>query len=63
MGFAPTMPHKAAGCLTDPPVSLPTAAMHRRPATAALDPPDDPPGIRSSPSGPFHGFFTGPKQL
>jgi hypothetical protein len=37
-------------------VSVPVAIGARRAATAAAEPPDEPPGMRSS----FHGFFTAP---
>ena len=49
----------AAGCRIEPPVSVPVAAGAMRAATAAADPPEEPPGtfFRS------HGFFTGPYQL
>ena len=43
----------------DPPVSVPVAAAHRRAATAAAEPPEDPPGTRVW----SQGFFTGPYQL
>ena len=49
-------PHKAPGCRIDPPVSVPSAATARPAATAAAEPPLDPPGTRSSATG----FFTGP---
>ncbi len=42
----PTMPVKAAGWRIEPPVSLAVAARQRCAATAAADPPDDPPGVR-----------------
>src|SRR5436853_128984 len=47
----PTIPHRLAGWRMDPPVSVPreTGASHA--ATAAADPPDDPPGIRSRSHG------------
>ena len=40
----PTMPVKAAGWRIEPPVSLAVAARQRRAATAADEPPDEPPG-------------------
>src|SRR6266550_381468 len=51
------MPQRAAGWRIEPPVSEPSArgAMHA--ATAAADPPLDPPGVRSS----AHGLRVGPK--
>src|SRR5450755_3759442 len=45
------MPVTAAGCRIDPPVSVPIASGASYEATAALDPPDDPPGIRSRSQG------------
>ena len=42
----PTTPQNEAGCRIDPPVSLPRAAGTIRAATAAADPPDEPPGVR-----------------
>src|SRR5687767_14962098 len=46
VGFRPTTPQSAAGCRTEPPVSEPMAAGTIRAATAAADPPDDPPATR-----------------
>ena len=42
----PTTPHSAAGWRIDPPVSEPRARGANPAATAAADPPDDPPGTR-----------------
>ena len=58
----PTMPVKAAGWRMEPPVSVPVAPRQILAATAAADPPDEPPGT----SGVFdpcrrHGDVTGPK--
>ena len=58
----PTMPVNAAGWRIEPPVSVPVAPSARRAATAAAEPPDEPPGT----SGVFaplrrHGDSTGPK--
>ena len=50
------MPHRAAGWRIDPPVSEPSASGARPAATAAADPPLDPPGVRSS----AQGFLAGP---
>jgi hypothetical protein len=50
------MPQHAAGPRIEPPVSVPVAPAHRKAATAAPEPPLDPPGERSS----AHGFFVGP---
>src|SRR5919198_1852249 len=55
VGLRPTTPQSAAGCRTEPPVSVPNAHTHSPAATAAADPPDDPPGTVSSP----HGFLVG----
>ena len=49
----PVMPQKLAGWRIEPPVSVPVAAGMRRAATAAAEPPDEPPGTRLS----SHGFF------
>ena len=43
----PTTPQRAAGWRIEPPVSEPRAARANPAATAAADPPDDPPGTRS----------------
>src|SRR5215475_4768619 len=63
----PTMPAKAAGWRIEPPVSVPVAPMQRLAATAAAEPPDEPPGTSLVlDSAPFtsrrHGDTTGPKQ-
>ncbi len=50
------MPHSAAGWRTEPPVSEPSATGTMRAATAAADPPEEPPGTRSV----SQGFLTGP---
>ena len=50
------MPQNAAGWRIEPPVSVPIAQGARPPATAAAEPPDDPPGTRSR----SHGLRTGP---
>lgn len=44
VGLSPTTPQKEAGCLTLPPVSLPSDTTHCLAETAAAEPPDDPPG-------------------
>src|SRR5262245_50885088 len=56
VGFTPTTPQSAAGCRTEPPVSDPRAAGTMRAATAAAEPPDEPPGTRVR----SHGFFAAP---
>ena len=53
------MPHKAAGCLIDPPVSVPVASVAKPAATAAAEPPDEPPGTRAV----SQGFLAAPKKL
>ena len=50
------MPQSAAGWRTEPPVSEPSAAGTMRAATAAAEPPDEPPGTRPV----SQGFRTGP---
>ena len=55
MGLCPTSPVIAAGWRIEPPVSVPSAHGASPPATAADDPPEEPPGIRSG----FHGFRVG----
>ena len=57
MGLSPTIPHSAAGWRIEPPVSVPIAHGAVPAATAAADPPLDPPGTRSR----SQGFCTGPK--
>src|SRR5919206_3963577 len=50
------MPHSAAGCLIDPPVSEPSAHGASPADTAAAEPPPEPPGTRSG----SHGLRVGP---
>ena len=50
---------KDAGCLIEPPVSVPIVAGVRLAAKAEAEPPDDPPGTILSPNG----FVTFPKKL
>src|ERR687883_744113 len=57
VGRRPTMPQSAAGCLIEPPVSEPSAHGARPAATAAVEPPEEPPGTRSV----SHGLRVGPK--
>ncbi len=64
----PTVPVKAAGWRIEPPVSVAVAPRHRRAATAADEPPDEPPGTifaESKPPSPLRrqGETTGPKAL
>ena len=42
---------KPAGIRIEPPPSLPVAMGTRPPATAAAEPPDDPPGVRDGSQG------------
>ncbi len=46
LGFKPTMPQKEAGMRTEPPMSEPSASGTEPLATAAPDPPEEPPGVR-----------------
>ena len=56
MGLTPTTPHSAAGWRIDPPVSEPNESAAKPAATAAAEPPDEPPGTRVVSSG----FFVAP---
>src|SRR5262245_64337676 len=56
LGFIPTRPLNEAGMRVDPPPSLAVATGTRPAATAAADPPLDPPGVRSV----FHGLRVTP---
>src|SRR5918912_1556577 len=51
VGRSPTVPVRAAGCLIEPPVSEPSAQGARPAATAAAEPPEEPPGTRSGSQG------------
>ena len=53
----PRTPQKAAGIRIDPPVSVPVASATRSAATAAAEPPLDPPGTRLR----SHGFRVDPR--
>ena len=53
------MPQNAAGWRIEPPVSVPVAAGTSPAATAAAEPPDEPPGTRAA----SQGLATGPKWL
>src|SRR5579871_6081050 len=57
VGFSPVTPQNEAGMRIDPPVSVPVAIATIPAATAAPDPPLDPPGTRSV----SQGFRTAPK--
>ena len=50
-GLSPTRPQQAAGMRIEPSPSLPCAIGTSPAATAAADPPDDPPGVRSTSHG------------
>jgi hypothetical protein len=52
----PVTPHSAAGWRMEPPVSVPVAATQSPAATAAAEPPLEPPGTRSW----SQGLRTGP---
>ena len=57
----PTVPVKAAGWRIEPPVSVAVAPAHSSAATAAAEPPEEPPGTRLAlePSA-RQGLITGP---
>src|SRR5688572_5510437 len=55
VGLNPTTPLRAAGWRIEPPVSDPSAPAERPAATAAAEPPEDPPAPRVGP----HGFRKG----
>ena len=55
----PVTPVSAAGWRIEPPVSVPVVKGASRAATAAAEPPEEPPGTFFK----FQGFFTGPKKL
>ncbi len=54
-GFQLATPQNDAGLVSDPAVCEPSAARHIPVATAAAEPLEEPPGVRSS----FHGFRVG----
>ena len=56
LGFRPTIPHIDAGNRIDPPMSLPCATGTRPAATAAAEPPLEPPVLRSR----SHGLCVAP---
>src|SRR3954453_11884339 len=56
LGLSPPRPQHAAGIRSEPPPSLPCASGTRPPATAAAEPPDEPPGERLG----SHGLQVGP---
>lgn len=51
VAFRPITPHQAAGIRTEPAPSLPVASGTSPAATAAADPAEDPPGVRSARHG------------
>ena len=55
----PATPHSDAGWRIEPPVSVPKLPAHSDAATAAAEPPEDPPGTRSR----SQGLRTGLKAL
>src|SRR3954447_22826368 len=62
VGLIPTVPVRAAGWRIDPPVSVAVAPRHRSAATAAAEPPDEPPGVSwALPPFERQGFTTGPQ--
>jgi hypothetical protein len=54
--LSPTIPHSAAGWRIEPPVSVPIDHGTLPAATAAAEPPDEPPGTRAR----SHGLSVGP---
>ncbi len=54
VGFAPTMPHKAAGTRPEPAVSVPSANDTSPVATTIAEPELEPPAISSGSSGLRH---------
>ncbi len=61
VGLMPTVPHRLAGMRIEPPVSDPIATGTRRAATAAPEPPLEPPGTRVRSQGFFVGGVTLPQ--
>ena len=51
VGLRPKTPQRPAGTLTEPLVSEPRASGTRPAATAAADPPDEPPAMRARSCG------------
>ena len=47
----PTTPHREAGWRIEPPVSVPSASGASHAATAAAEPPLEPPGMRVTSQG------------
>src|SRR6185295_19893702 len=64
VGLIPQIPANAAGWRIEPPVSVPVAPGASRAATAAAEPPDDPPGVSATLLPSLrHGLITGPQAL
>jgi hypothetical protein len=57
VGLRPKRPQAEAGIRIEPPPSPPLASGTRRAATAAPEPPEDPPGVRDG----SQGLRAGPK--
>ena len=51
VGFSATLPQKPAGRMIDPPTWVPMAVGSMRAATAAAEPEEEPPGVRSRSKG------------
>src|SRR6476646_3837816 len=56
LGFTPKTPEKLAGIRMEPPPSVPSASGAKRAASAAAEPPEDPPGVFCL----FHGLRVTP---
>ena len=59
VGFKPINPDQLEGIRIEPPPSFPAANGTQPAATAAADPPEEPPGVTAV----FHGFRAGPKSF
>lgn len=59
VGFSPNSPQHEAGMRIEPPPSFPCATATMPDATAAAEPPLEPPAVRSS----AHGLCVGPNSL
>src|SRR5207248_10573706 len=56
-GLKPTRPEADAGMRIEPPISVPVASVVKPAASAAPEPPDEPPGPKSR----FHGLRVTPQ--
>ena len=56
VGLCPYKPQKCAGLRIEPPMSEPHSSPVIPAASAAAEPPDEPPGVRPR----FHGLFVVP---